>query len=43
MLNNTLLKKLENVFIKRQFNYESKYNAQAIYNKKKLSKQKVKS
>jgi hypothetical protein len=25
-------KKLENVFIKRQFNYESKYNAQAIYN-----------
>jgi hypothetical protein len=33
MLKNTLPKKLENVFIKRQFNYELKYNAQAIYNK----------
>ncbi len=31
-------------FIKRQFNYESKYNAQVIYNKHfSLSKQKVKS
>jgi hypothetical protein len=33
MLKNTLQKKLENVYIKIQFNYEFKYNAQAIYNK----------
>jgi len=32
MLKNTLQKKLKNVYIKRQFNYEFKYNAQAIYN-----------
>jgi hypothetical protein len=44
MLKNTLQKKLENVYIKRQSNYEFKFNAQAIYNKKiSLSKQKVKS
>jgi hypothetical protein len=35
MLKNTLPKKLENVIIKK--NYEFNYNAQAIYNKKKLS------
>ncbi len=28
-----IIKKLENVCIKRQFNYEYKHNAQAIYNK----------
>jgi hypothetical protein len=33
MLKNTLSKKLENVSVKRQFNYEFKYDAQAIYNK----------
>ncbi len=39
-----ILKKLENVSIKRQFSNEFKYNAQIIYNKKKsLSKQKVRS
>jgi hypothetical protein len=44
MLNNTLQKKLENVFMKRPFNNESKYNAQVIYNKHySLSKQKAKS
>jgi len=44
MLKNTLQIFLENVYIKRQFNYESKYNAQFIYNKKNsLSKQEVKS
>jgi hypothetical protein len=44
MLKNTLQKKLENVYIKRQFNYESKYNAQSIYIKHySLSKQKVRS
>jgi hypothetical protein len=32
MLKNTLQKKLKNVYIKRQFNYEFKYNAQTIYN-----------
>jgi hypothetical protein len=36
--------KLENVFIKRQFNYESKHNAQTIYNKHfSLFKQNVRS
>jgi hypothetical protein len=43
MLKNTLQKKIENVSIKRQFNYEYKYNAQVIYFKKIVSKQKVKS
>jgi hypothetical protein len=44
MLKNTLQKKLENVYIKIQFNYEYKYNAQVVYNKKNfLFKQKVKS
>jgi hypothetical protein len=44
MLKNTLQKKLENIFIKRQFNNEFKYNAQVIYNKHfSLSKKKVKS
>jgi hypothetical protein len=33
MLKNTLQIKLENVYIKRQFNYEFKYNARVIYNK----------
>jgi hypothetical protein len=33
MLKNTLQIIIINVSIKRQFNYESKYNAQAIYNK----------
>jgi hypothetical protein len=43
-LKNTLQKKLENVSIKRQFNYEFKYNAQSISNKHySLSKQKVRS
>jgi hypothetical protein len=43
MLKNTLIFFL-NVSIKRQFKYESKYNAQTIYNKKNsLSKQKVRS
>jgi len=28
-----ITKNLENVYIKRQYNYESKYNAQAIYKK----------
>jgi hypothetical protein len=44
MLKNTLQKKKKNVYIKRQFKFESKYNAQAIYNKHfSLFKQKVKS
>jgi len=44
MLKNSLQKKLKNVFIKGQFNYEFKYNAQIIYNKHfSLFKQKVKS
>jgi hypothetical protein len=44
MLKNTLQKRIENVSIKIQINYEFKYNAQAIYNKHfSLSKQKVKS
>jgi hypothetical protein len=30
MLKNTLQKKIENVSIKKRFNYESKYNAQVI-------------
>ncbi len=34
MLKSTLQKKL-NVYIKRQFNYEFKHNAQAIYNNNK--------
>jgi hypothetical protein len=43
MLKNTL-QKIKNVSIKGQFNYESKYNAQTIYNKHfSLFKQKVKS
>jgi hypothetical protein len=33
MLKNTLQKKKKNVSIEKQFNYVSKYNAQAIYNK----------
>jgi len=42
MLKNTLNFFLEIVYIKKQFNYESKHNAQAIYNKHFfLSKQKV--
>ncbi len=42
MLKNTLQKNNNNKSIKRKYNYEFKYNAQAIYNKKKfLSKQKV--
>jgi len=44
MLKNSLPKKIKNVFIKGQCNYESKYNAQIIYNKHfSLSKQMVKS
>ncbi len=44
MLKNTLQKKIEYVSIKRQFNYELKYNAQVIYNKHfSLFKKKVKS
>jgi hypothetical protein len=44
MLKNTLQKYIYNISIKRQFNYEFKYNAQAIYNKHfSLFKQKVKS
>jgi len=44
MLKNTLQFKNKNVYIKRQFNYESKYNARAIYNKHlSLFKQKVRS
>jgi hypothetical protein len=39
-----ITKKLENIFIKKKFNYESKHNAQAIYNKHfSLSKRKVRS
>jgi len=33
MLKNTLQFFFINVFIKRKFNYEYKYNAQIIYNK----------
>jgi hypothetical protein len=44
MLKKTPQKKLENVSIKRQFNYEFKYNVRAIYNKHfSLSKQMVRS
>jgi len=43
MLKNTLQKKKKKS-IKKKFNYESKYNAQVLYNKKNsLLKQKVKS
>jgi hypothetical protein len=42
MLKNILQKKIKSISIKRRFNYEFKYNAQAIYNKQfSLSKQKV--
>jgi hypothetical protein len=44
MLTNTLQKKLEKISIKKKFNYESKYNAQFIYDKHFfLSKQKARS
>ncbi len=36
MLKNTLQKNLENVYIKRQFNYEFKYNAFELFIIKKI-------